>query len=309
MPARKNDRRRTLGRSVSRTPESENQPSLFDKSFSVVNVASVKHRSLFRYPGGKTWLVPQIRKWLGSLPRKPAEFAEPFAGGGIVGLSVLFEDLARQLTLVEKDEDVGSVWQAILTGQDEELAKRIRSFKVSEAAVRAVLTAKPRANIDRAFATIIRNRMQRGGIMARGAALMKSGENGKGLTSRWYAATLAQRIADIAAHRDRITFICGDGLRYIESNAKRRDIVFFIDPPYTVAGRRLYTHSELDHEKLFKAAAKSRGDFLMTYDNAAPVHDLARRHGFAVKEIPMKNTHNVLMTELLIGRNLDWVRG
>ena len=26
----------------------------------VVNVASVKQRSPFRYPGGKTWLVPEV---------------------------------------------------------------------------------------------------------------------------------------------------------------------------------------------------------------------------------------------------------
>lgn len=29
-----------------------------------VNVASVPQRSPFRYPGGKTWLVPYVRDWL-----------------------------------------------------------------------------------------------------------------------------------------------------------------------------------------------------------------------------------------------------
>ncbi len=33
----------------------------------IVNVASVPQRSPFRYPGGKTWLVPRIRQWLKSL--------------------------------------------------------------------------------------------------------------------------------------------------------------------------------------------------------------------------------------------------
>ncbi len=28
--------------------------------FKVVNVATVPHRSPFRYPGGKTWLVPRV---------------------------------------------------------------------------------------------------------------------------------------------------------------------------------------------------------------------------------------------------------
>ena len=44
----------------------------------------------------------------------------------------------------------------------------------------------------------------------------------------------------------------------------------------------------------------------MTYDNAEGVVTLAREHGFAVKAISMKNTHHAEMSELLIGRNLDW---
>jgi DNA adenine methylase len=83
----------------------------------VVNVASVPHRSPFRYPGGKTWLVPLIRQWLSSLAWHPVLFGEPFAGGAIIGLSALFEDLADTLTLVERDENVGAVWRAIVNCQ------------------------------------------------------------------------------------------------------------------------------------------------------------------------------------------------
>lgn len=36
-----------------------------------VNVASVLQRSLFRYPGGKTWFVPTFRRWIASQPVKP----------------------------------------------------------------------------------------------------------------------------------------------------------------------------------------------------------------------------------------------
>jgi hypothetical protein len=42
------------------TPASQNQ-------FKVVNVSTVPHRSPFRYPGGKTWLVPRVRDWLKSI--------------------------------------------------------------------------------------------------------------------------------------------------------------------------------------------------------------------------------------------------
>src|SRR3954453_16467871 len=46
-----------------------------------VNVASVPQRSPFRYPGGKTWLVPYIRSWLTSKKAVPCILVEPFAGG------------------------------------------------------------------------------------------------------------------------------------------------------------------------------------------------------------------------------------
>ena len=52
---------------------------LQDKKFPT-NVAQVRQLSPFRYPGGKTWLVPEVRKWLMSSKRTPSVFVEPFAG-------------------------------------------------------------------------------------------------------------------------------------------------------------------------------------------------------------------------------------
>ena len=276
-------------------------------SATIVNVASVRHRSPFRYPGGKTWLVPLIRRWLASVNR-PREFYEPFAGGAIVGLSAIFDNLADHLTIVELDDDVAAVWRIIAQGRGEWLARRILSFEVSLESVRQTLDRKPRNPLERAFATIVRNRMQRGGILAAGASLMKSGENGKGLLSRWYPETLAARIRDLCLIRDRFCFVQADALEIMRGNCLQPDCMFFIDPPYTVAGRRLYSHSEVDHERLFRIAAGLRGDFLMTYDNAEPVRELAKRHGFEMATVPMKNTHHAVMSELLIGRNLDWLR-
>ena len=105
------------------------QPSLFDPlplpQRQIVNVASVKHLSPFRYPGGKTWLVPEVRKWLETKEEKPADFIEIFAGGGIVGLTVAAERLAGHVTLIELDPDVSAVWHTIFSGDAEGLARRI----------------------------------------------------------------------------------------------------------------------------------------------------------------------------------------
>ncbi|PYS82177.1 MAG: DNA methyltransferase [Acidobacteria bacterium] len=279
----------------------------------VVNVASVPQRSPFRYPGGKTWLVPRVRQWLASLETRPAEFIEPFAGGGIVSLTVAAEKLARHVTMIELDEQVAAVWRAIITdGDGVWLADRIANFGLIHDSLGKVLSEKARTVRERAFQTILKNRTYHGGILAPGSAPLKSGENGKGIASRWYADTLKKRILAINDIRLRLKFVEGDGMEEVRKNAHRRDAVFFVDPPYTAggkqAGRRLYTHSELDHEELFKVISEVTGDFLMTYDNTDDVRDLARRYGFDFELVAMQNTHLAKMTELLIGRNLDWAR-
>jgi DNA adenine methylase len=274
----------------------------------VVNVASVPQRSPFRYPGGKTWLVPYVRLWLSSITPPVRELIEPFAGGSIVGLTAAFENLARKVVLIELDSDVASVWKTILEGDVEWLASRVASFDLTVDSARALLASRPRSLKERAFITIVRNRVQRGGILASGAGIMKQGENGKGITSRWYPVTLRKRMLDIAGIRDRIRFIEGDGLSYIERKLGRKNVALFIDPPYTVAGRRLYTHSDIDHERLFRFAKRLEGEFLMTYDDSPEIRRLIVSYRLDCETVLMKNTHNTKMLELLIGRDLAWLR-
>lgn len=274
----------------------------------VINVAVVAHRSPFRYPGGKTWLVPRVRDWLRSLSPRPRELAEPFAGGAIVSLSALFENLVQKIVLVEKDEDVSAVWRVIVYGEGLRLAQDVLTFDLTDKSVKELLSGKPRNEFEAAFRTIIRNRVQHGGILAAGASLLNKGENGRGIRSRWYPNTLRKRILAIVQTRDDIGFFQGDGIEFIRNNAYRPDTSFFIDPPYTIAGRRLYTHSKIDHRELFKVAQTIRGDFLMTYDDAHEIRELVKEFGFEMALIPMKNTHHEVMRELLVGKNLSWLK-
>jgi len=274
----------------------------------IVNVASVPHRSPFRYPGGKTWLVPHVRKWLGSLTKRPTEFIEPFAGGGIVGLTVAFEELADHVTMIELDPNVAAVWQVILNGKGRKLAERILEFPFSSETVRNVLSSEQESLEAIAFSTLIRNRVQHGGILAPGASLMKEGENGKGIGSRWSPQTLARRILDIVSIKERVTFCRGDAFECLERNKRKNNCVFFIDPPYTIAGRRLYRFSDIDHDRLFKAASRLCGDFLITYDDSEDIRRLAEKHGFDTENVAMRGRLLSEKKELLISRDLNWAR-
>jgi DNA adenine methylase len=283
-----------------------------DTSNKPVNVSSVPQRSPFRYPGGKTWLVPIIRKWVNHYSVKPTNFIEPFAGGGIIGLTVAFENLADKITLVEIDDEVAAVWKTILSDDNDWLANKISSFNLTLEKANYELQ-QPAATIkELAFKTILKNRIFHGGILAPGAGLLKYGESGKGIFSRWYPKTISRRIINIGLFRSKIFFIHGDGLKVISDHINENNILFFIDPPYTAggkkAGSRLYKHYLIDHEELFHLANQLPDNFLMTYDDSIEVHRLAQKYGFDTELVAMNNTHHAKMSELLIARDLTWIR-
>ncbi len=276
-----------------------------------VNVASVPQRSPFRYPGGKTWFVPTFRDWISTRYPKPKILVEPFAGGGIISLTALFEDLVSRVIMVEIDEDIAAVWQSVVDGHAEWIAKRIISFELTKESVIDEISKTGVDTREKAFQTILKNRTFHGGILAEGSGFLKYGENGKGIRSRWYPATLAKRFSNLKLIADRISFYKGDGLDVIRKYLHRQDVVFFIDPPYTAggkrAGKRLYRHFTLDHERLFTLCESVKGDFLMTYDHADEVKAMARNHGFQMRLVPMTNTHHATIQELVIGKDLLWM--
>jgi DNA adenine methylase len=162
----------------------------------------------------------------------------------------------------------------------------------------------PHNDLQLAFQTILRNRTQRGGIVAPGASLMRNGENGRGVSSRWYPETLARRIRDAHAFTPRIKFQERDAFAVIREHLHKPNAVFFIDPPYTCggknAGRRLYSHSIVDHGALFELIKQVQGHVLCTYSDSEEVRFLARKYSFSVHEVLMKNTHHAHIPELVL---------
>ena len=146
--------------------------------------------------------------------------------------------------------------------------------------------------------------MNRGGVLAPGAGLLREADGGLGVRARWYPETLVRRLRALRPLRRKVQVLHGDGLALIGSHASEPGTVFFVDPPYTAGGRnagaRLYAHHALEHPVLFEALAQVRGAFLATYDDAPEVRALAGRHRFEFSRIAMRSTHHRLRHELLI---------
>ncbi len=285
------------------------QLTLFNEAYpisqnqKVTNVSSVPKRSPFRYAGGKTWLIPTIRKWLKK--GNGIKLIEPFCGGGIVSITAAAENLATSIIMVELDDDVASVWETIFS-DNEWLVDSILSFEMNIENVNSFLLKENKTTKERAFATILRNRTNHGGILAKGAGFIKNGENGKGLASRWYPATLARRIREVLISKDKITFIHGDAFDVLNKDFYQDNVYFFIDPPYTIAGKRLYTYFDVNHEEIFRRVSDMTCHYLMTYDKSDYVISLAEKYSLNWKTIPMTTTQHIQKDEILISDNFDW---
>ncbi|MBC6438002.1 MAG: DNA adenine methylase [Rhodobacteraceae bacterium] len=261
-------------------------------------------RSPLRYPGGKTWLIPHIREWLRHT--RPDLLIEPFAGGAIVSLTAVMENMAGTAVIIEMDRDVAAFWRAVLESGTA-LCEWIGRFDPTPESLRKIERSLPESVVEHGFRTLVLNRTRRGGVLAHGASFSKTGENGKGLRSRWYPETLVNRLAKIQAYSDRLCFFEGDGMKMLPILLRGwgRDAAVFVDPPYTAAGgkkagSRLYAHSAIDHAALFEILAEAGSNFLMTYDAAPEIVDLVRKHGFAAVALSMKNGHHNRIAELVI---------
>ncbi len=208
--------------------------------------------------------------------------------------------------MVEMDQEIAALWEVILSEKNIWLADKILSFDLNYPNIKAEFDNPNKRLQDITFCTILKNRIYHGGILAKGSGLIKNGENGKGLASRWYPKTLHDRIRAIGFVKSKINFIIGDAFQIIEQNLNNPEAYFFIDLPYTVAGKRLYTCFDVEHERLFSLAAQLKGKFLMTYDDTAEIRQLALKNNLQYRTIPMKTTHHVNKYEILISDNFNW---
>jgi DNA adenine methylase len=141
------------------------------------------------------------------------------------------------------------------------------------------------------------NRISRGGVMAPGAGLLKYGEAGKGIHSRWYPETLTKRIKSIHTLRKKLTFIEGDGLQTLRDFSSMSQTAAFVDPPYVVnrrgAGLRLYRHHDVNCEDLFKIIRAFLGPMIITYHRSPVAQREARAAGTECHTVVMRTSHRV----------------
>lgn len=226
-------------------------------------------------------------------------WAEPFAGGAGAGLQLLDRGVVDELWLTEKNAALAAFWRVIATAADE-LAARVRVCEPDMAtweAARDLVAARDNdaqvADLDLAFAALIINRCSRSGIVnARVGPIGGKAQDGRWhLRSRWNPAGLADRIELVGRLGGRIQVSEGDGIaRIAELDGTvgiEDELVLFVDPPYLVAGNRLYADgmSADDHKNLAHALSHCPARWLLTYDSDDRILGLYPDHRVLAYEI------------------------
>ena len=101
-------------------------------------------------------------------------------------------------------------------------------------------------------------------------------------------------------------FDVGDFPKLLQIMGTNKNAYFFIDPPYTIAGKRLYTYFDIDHKKLFELTSQLKGKFMLTYDDTPEIRQLAAKFKLNYKKIPMKTTLHYEKNEIIISDNFSW---
>jgi len=249
--------------------------------------ANHRHYSPLRYPGGKAKLAPFVSLLFEANGLCDGWYAEPYAGGAGVALSLLFGDYASRIVINDLDRSVYSFWHSVLNETDA-LCRRIRDTRLSIAEwrrQRRVQADKASAPLlELGFSTFFLNRTNRSGIIASGGVIggLKQ-ESEWGIDARYNADDLIRRIERIAAHADRITLMEKDALEFVawaKGNMPAKSLVY-LDPPYFVKGqRKLYAnyYGPDDHAAVVAGLENSPWPWLVSYDAAPEICALYRAY-------------------------------
>jgi DNA adenine methylase len=216
---------------------------------------------------------------------------EPFAGSGVVGLSLLHAGVIQRLVLVEKDKRIVCMLNGIVN--DLALGDRYAAFECTNANVKKLIRTE-----ESAFRYLVQTRCTHRSKFGGGFRTT--------IDARWCRQMVVENIRRVHAIRDRITIIEGDGLEVMRQYADDPNVGSFADPPYsadvTSKGHMLFPHHQLNHQKLFSMLARWHGPWLLTEDNSPMVRSLAASYRLSVKRVFMTTADNKKKEELILWR-------
>lgn len=264
--------------------------------------------SPLRYPGGKACLSPILSQLIKDNELRQSVYAEPFAGGCGLALTLLMGSHVGEIHINDIDPAIWSFWHSVLN-ETEEFIERMHSttIDVQEWRLqREVYLAKDINDLlGLGFATFFLNRVNRSGIIKDAGVIGGLKQEGPyKMDCRYNKADLERKIRRISKYKKRIYLSNLDAIDFLNSNDSffPKRALFCIDPPYCEKGSSLYTnfYTESDHRKLSSVILNMQTKWVLTYDNAPLIRNLYKHNDMFVFDIKYSIQTKRIGTELLI---------
>lgn len=238
-----------------------------------------------RYPGGKSQLTPLIVDILRKNDLVYGEYAEPFAGGAGIAMSLLLNSFVSKVYLNDIDPAVYAFWFAVLN-HTEKICELVRDTPVhmDEWRRQKAVFMDPTCEdiVAKGFSTLFLNRTNRSGIL-RGGVIGGYDQSGNyKLDCRFNRKDLVRKIERIALHRELISLSCLDAATFVQTVVPKTSqyTLVNLDPPYYGKGPELYTnfYRHEDHAKLARVVAKIKRHWMVTYDDVPQIRAFYAKH-------------------------------
>jgi DNA adenine methylase len=264
--------------------------------------------SILRSPGSKSWFVPIAEHFVRAQGQLET-IVEPFAGGGVVSLTLLNRGYGRRVVLAEKDPELRRFWEIALN--DAELATRVitwthnlRAMPEERQAKFVIESLEQMQVADPAFFVLLRSRRSFNSIL-QGHHSFRAVRP----VRHWWPNTLGYSLRFLYNAREKIE-VLSEALDAL-NRTDRPDSYAFVDPPYTCGrnspGHALYRESEVDHQALLYRLANWKGAFQLTSEYCSEILRLLTRAGLGSGRVtryvvPMRTGHAQQKVELVVNR-------
>lgn len=237
--------------------------------------------SPLRYPGGKNKLAKYFQKvcYQNGIENT---YVEPYAGGASVALSLLFTDSISKIVINDIDRSIYSFWYCVLN-KTEQLNRMIFDTSVNLdnwIKQKFVQKTKGRQNLlNLGFSTLFINRTNRSGILNAGVIGGRDQSGKWKIDARFNKRDIIDRIERIAKNKSRIMLYNMDAVELIKkiNTEPNGDVLFYLDPPYYIKGKKLYLnyYNHDDHLNVADQIKKiKKNHWIVTYDNVKEIKEL-----------------------------------
>lgn len=243
--------------------------------------------SPLRYPGGKTSILSVVAATLKMNGLDRGHYAEPYAGGCGLALSLLYGGFVAEIHINDIDPAVWSFWHCVLKETDalvelvEKTPVTVEEWQRQKSTNRAGKVGDP---LSLGFSAFFLNRTNRSGVIGSGGIIGGLKQTGNYLIDcRFNRDDLVRRIKRVSRYASQIHLSNLDALNFLDHCGAElpANTLMFIDPPYFKKGPELYTNSYKpdDHATVAAKVLEIALPWIVTYDNAPEIRQLykARR--------------------------------